>query len=84
MEGLFLIKLIFYCLLQVLLEAINDFNFNANGLWRARIGAYDVEKSDMLKIMMSNPTDLNLTLTEESRQVPELLKDCNSYKRIWV
>eukprot|EP00105_Crassostrea_gigas_P044580 XP_019928728.1 PREDICTED: uncharacterized protein LOC109620535 [Crassostrea gigas] len=66
----------------ILLEAINDFNFNANGLWKARIGAYDVEKSDILNIVMSNPSNINFTLIEESRQVPQLLKDCNSYDRI--
>lgn len=65
--GLFLIKLIFYCFLQVLFEVINDFNFNVNGFWKVRIGVYDVEKSDMLKIMMLNFIDFNLILIEESR-----------------
>uniref|UniRef100_K1PPK2 Protocadherin Fat 4 n=1 Tax=Magallana gigas TaxID=29159 RepID=K1PPK2_MAGGI len=62
----------------VLLEAINDFNSNDSRLWRARIGAFDVEQSDTLKLVLSNTIDFNLSVMEESRQVPQLFKDCNS------
>lgn len=62
----------------VLLEAINDFNSNDSRLWRARIGAFDVEQSDTLKLVLSNTIDFNISVMEESRQVPQLFKDCNS------
>lgn len=62
----------------MLLEAINDFNSNDSRLWRARIGAFDVEQSDTLKLVLSNTIDFNISVMEESRQVPQLFKDCNS------
>lgn len=62
----------------MLLEAINDFNSNDSRLWIARIGAFDVEQSDTLKLVLSNTIDFNISVMEESRQVPQLFKDCNS------
>lgn len=54
----------------MLLEAINDFNSNDSRLWRARIGAFDVEQSDTLKLVLSNTIDFNISVMEESRHVP--------------
>ena len=72
------------CPLQVLLEAKNDFNSNDTTVWRARVGAYDVEKGDTLRLVMSNPLSINVSVMEESRQVPQLLQGCNSSDHLWV
>lgn len=61
-----------------LLEAINDFNSNDNLLWRGRIGAYNVEKSDTLKLIMSNRMNFNISVMDESREVPQLYSYCNN------
>ena len=74
----------YFCSLQVLLEAKNDFNSNDTTLWRARVGAYDVEKGDTLRLMMSNPLGMNVSLIKESRQVPQLLQGCNGSDHLWV
>ncbi|XP_062589554.1 uncharacterized protein LOC134251189, partial [Saccostrea cucullata] len=61
----------------VLLEAINDFTTNETGLWKARVGAYDVEKSDTLKLIIFNPFNLSISVTGENKQVPHFSADCN-------
>ena len=72
------------CPLQVLLEAKNDFNSNDTTVWRARVGAYDVEKGDTLRLVMSNPLGINVSVMEESTQVPQHLQGCNSSDHLWV
>ncbi|XP_062588222.1 uncharacterized protein LOC134249878 [Saccostrea cucullata] len=69
--------------LWILLEAVNDFISNETRHWKARLGAYDVEKTDTLKFVMSNPLNLNISITEESNQVPQLLKYCNISDKLW-
>lgn len=51
----------------MLLEVINDFNFNDSRLWRVRIGVFDVEWSDILKFVLFNIIDFNIFVMEESR-----------------
>ncbi|XP_062613272.1 uncharacterized protein LOC134275049, partial [Saccostrea cucullata] len=67
----------------ILLEAVNDFISNETRHWKARLGAYDVEKTDTLKFVMSNPLNLNISITEESNQLPQLLKYCNISDKLW-
>lgn len=71
----------FLCCVQVLLEAKNDFNQDRwSSTWKAAIGAYDPEITDMIEIHLSQPPNGMLTISNSDRGVPNLLQRCDDAK----